>query len=103
MASQITRGRLKVTQRMVMLDAVCAQAPGAEDDEEEAAIEFETARLVSDLDVGEEVRSGEPGAGDAVELRELLRGEPFVGDASGGGNSLGCWRVDTMAATWSSG
>lgn len=90
-------------QASVMLDTVCdhpaSEMPEGRMTELVAATELDTARLVSDLadEVGEPLRSGELGAGDAVELRRLLRGEAFlVGDASGGGNSRGCWRVETM-------
>ena len=86
---------------MVTLDAVCDQP-----DDEVLVIrevgdvggftELETARLVNEK-AGAVVAVGEPGAGDAVELRELLRGELLVGDSSGGGNSR-VWRVETMMA-----
>jgi len=64
-----------------------------------AATELDTARFVSDRAdaVGEPLRLGELGAGEAVEVRRLLRGDAFlVGEDSGGGNSRGCWRVETM-------
>jgi hypothetical protein len=42
--------------------------------------------------------TGKSGVGDmaGVERREVLRGEALVGESSGGGNSHGCWRVDTI-------
>jgi hypothetical protein len=64
-----------------------------------AATELDTARFVRDRAeaTGEPLRSGELGAGEAVELRRLLRGDAFlVGEGSGAGNSRGCWRVETM-------
>lgn len=70
---------------IVTLEAVCDQ-PTDESVEEAAVIELETARLARDLESGV---SGEPGAGDAVELRELLRGDRLVGEASGSGNDVG--------------
>lgn len=79
--SQMTSGRLTVIHAMVMFDAVWAH--GSEGEDLDDAIVLETARLARDLD-GEVLRSGEPGAGDAVEVRERL-----VGDGSGGGNSDG--------------
>ena len=57
--------------------------------------ELETARFVRENE-GEELEVGELGAGDAVEFRELLRGEALVGESSGWGKSRGCWRVETM-------
>ena len=88
--SQITRGMETAIQSMVMLDAVCAHV------EEAGAtlMVWEAAPLVSDCDV----EVGKLGAGDKVELRELFRGDALVGEASGSGNSLGWWRVETMAA-----
>jgi hypothetical protein len=91
------------SQARVMLDTVCvhpaSEVPEGRMTELAVATEFDTARFVRDLAdaVGEPLRSGELGAGDAVELRRLLRGDEFlVGDDSGGGNSRGCWRVETM-------
>lgn len=88
----MTRGREIETHAIVMLDAVCDQ-PATELVDCAFATELDATRLVSEL---EDDNSGESGVGDAVERREDFRGEPLVGEASGGGNSEGCWRVDTM-------
>lgn len=82
----MTSGREIETHAMVMLDAVCDQ-PTAELVEFAFATELDATRLVSELD---EDRSGESGVGDAVERRDVFRGELLVGEASGGGNSAGC-------------
>ena len=60
-----------------------------------SALALEIARLASDFGGGEELRSGEVGAGDAVEVRDL--GVFLMGDGSVAGKSpCGCERVDTM-------
>jgi hypothetical protein len=90
----MTRGKETVSHATVKFDAVWDHPAGVEEDlplAEERALE--TARLVR---VTEEEKSGESGAGEAVDLPELLRGELLVGEASGGGNSEGWWRVETI-------
>lgn len=76
----MTSGMESASQATVMLEAVWDHAG-----DEAALVEFDTARLARDFEDGES-----SGAGDAVELRNDLRGEPLVGDCSGGGNSPGC-------------
>ena len=80
--SQNTSGMETAIHATVRLEAVCDQPDGGGGT---TAMELDTARLARDSD-GDE---SPPGAGDEVELRELLRGEPLVGDMSGGGKSLG--------------
>jgi hypothetical protein len=87
---------------IVTLDAVCDQRDDDVGEIREVGdvggfTESATARLVNEKE-GAEVTVGETGAGDAVELRMLLRGEPLVGDNSGAGNSR-VWRVETMMAS----
>ena len=87
---------------IVTLDAVCDQLDDDVGEIREVGdvggfTELETARLVNGKE-GAEVAVGEPGAGNVVELRKLLRGEPLVGDSSGAGNSR-VWRVETMMAS----
>lgn len=89
-------------QARVTLDAVCDHGP--EDVVafatalSAAAMELDTARFVMVVAVvkGDVSASEELGAGEAVELRRLFRGEPLVGDGSGAGKSRGCWRVETI-------
>ena len=102
----MTSGRETEIQASVTLLAVCDQRP-LDDvvadmmDELAWAREFDTARLLKEAAleraeeavlrrVEEDSGSGGEGERDAVELRKLLRGEPLVGDASGGGKSRGC-------------
>jgi hypothetical protein len=91
------------SQARVMLDTVCdhpaSEVPAGRMTELVAATELDTARFVRERAeaVGEPLRSSELGAGEAVELRRLLRGDAFlVGEGSGAENSRGCWRVETM-------
>lgn len=121
-ASHSTRGRETRIHAIVIFDAVCAHPADEVGVTSELAKALECARELTELDTeldmelteldiglteldmarlvnvldSVNVVVGEPGAGDAVELRELLRGEPLVGEASGGGNSCGWWRVETI-------
>lgn len=84
--SHITSGREIVIHAIVRLEAVCDQpVTGLLDCA--FATELDATRLVSDW---EDNKSDESGVGDAVERREDFRGELLVGEASGGGNSVGC-------------
>ena len=84
------------SQAMVTFEAVCDQPFGGLEIRDVGDFtELGTASLFKENE-GADMAVGEPGAGDAVELRELLRGEPLVGESSGRGNSRGCWRVETM-------
>jgi hypothetical protein len=86
------------SQATVMLDTVCVHPPASEVPEGRmaelaVATELDTARLVRFIaEAGSaSLRSGELGAGEAVELRRLLRADEFlVGDASVAGKSRGC-------------
>ena len=82
----MTSGREIVIHAIVILEAVCDQ-PVLGSVERAFATELDATRLVSDW---EDNKSGESGVGDAVERREDFRGEVLVGEASGGGNSVGC-------------
>lgn len=72
---------------MVMLDAVCDQ-PVGELVGCAFTTEFDAMLFASDLGPGND-KSVESGVGDAVERRDVFRGELLVGEASGGGNSEG--------------
>lgn len=76
-------------QVMVRLEAVCDHPSGDVLGAAAVIAELETARFVSDLE-SKPSDIGKLGAGDAVDEREDLRGELFIGEASGGGNSVGC-------------
>jgi hypothetical protein len=78
-----------VSQKIVRFDAVWHHPGSLISDGEggaTSAAALETARLASDLAVGEGVRSGDhEGTGDTVEVRD--RGGFFVGEGSGAGKS----------------
>lgn len=86
------------SQTIVRLDAVWHHVGSSISDGEGgliSALALEIARLASDFGGGEVLRSGEVGAGDAVEVRDL--GVFLTGDGSVAGKSpCGCERVDTM-------
>lgn len=88
--SQSTSGIETLIQRIVRFDAVWHHDDSLISEGEggaAAAMVLETARLASDFEVGEELRSlrmrGEVGAGDAVEVRDAR----LVGESSGAGKS----------------
>ena len=107
--SHITSGKETVSQRTVRFDAVWHQPGSSIWDGEGGAIAsttlavLDTARLATAFAVGETLDAtaraalvaleGLVGAGDAVDVREVL----LEGDGSNAGKSpRGCWRVETI-------
>jgi len=93
----MTSGKEIAIQATVTLEAVCAHNAGTALSSFSASIapfafsvELKSARFVRIFadDDGDDSKSCDAGAGDAVELRDF-RGELLVGDGSGGGKADG--------------